>query len=51
MSIASFHEINFEGVQDHTEGGKSDVVQCNILMLHVDMPSRDSRVKQTKIVN
>jgi hypothetical protein len=28
MSLASFHEINFEGVQDHTEGGKSDV-RCN----------------------
>jgi hypothetical protein len=25
MSPASFHEINFEGVQDCTEGGKSDV--------------------------
>jgi hypothetical protein len=24
----TFHEINFEGVQDHTEGGKSDV-RCN----------------------
>jgi hypothetical protein len=21
MSLVSFHEINFEGVQDHTEGG------------------------------
>jgi hypothetical protein len=28
MSLLSFHEINFEGVQDHTEGGKSDV-RCN----------------------
>jgi hypothetical protein len=28
MSLASFHEINFEGVQDHTEGGKNDV-RCN----------------------
>jgi hypothetical protein len=28
MSLALFHEINFEGVQDHTEGGKSDV-RCN----------------------
>jgi hypothetical protein len=28
MSLASFHEINFEGVQDRTEGGKSDV-RCN----------------------
>ena len=28
MSLASFHEINFEGVQDCTEGGKSDV-RCN----------------------
>jgi hypothetical protein len=30
MSLASFHEINFEGVQDHTEGGKSDVRHNNI---------------------
>jgi hypothetical protein len=28
MPLALFHEINFEGVQDHTEGGKSDV-RCN----------------------
>jgi hypothetical protein len=28
MSLVSFHEINFEGVQDCTEGGKSDV-RCN----------------------
>jgi hypothetical protein len=28
MSLALFHEINFEGVQEHTEGGKSDV-RCN----------------------
>jgi hypothetical protein len=28
ISLMSFHEINFEGVQDHTEGGKSDV-RCN----------------------
>jgi hypothetical protein len=28
MSLALFHEINFEGVQDCTEGGKSDV-RCN----------------------
>jgi hypothetical protein len=28
MSLTSFHEINFEGVQDCTEGGKSDV-RCN----------------------
>jgi hypothetical protein len=28
MSLASFHEMNFEGVQDHTEGCKS-VVRCN----------------------
>jgi hypothetical protein len=28
MSLALFHEINCEGVQDHTEGGKSDV-RCN----------------------
>jgi hypothetical protein len=28
MSLTLFHEINFEGVQDHTEGGKS-VVRCN----------------------
>jgi hypothetical protein len=28
MSLALFHEINFEGVQDHSEGGKSDV-RCN----------------------
>jgi hypothetical protein len=27
-SHVSFHEINFEGVWDHTEGGKSDV-RCN----------------------
>jgi hypothetical protein len=30
MSLASFHEINFEGVQDCTEGGKSDVRRNNI---------------------
>jgi hypothetical protein len=30
MSLASFHEINFEGVQDHNEGGKSDVKHNNI---------------------
>jgi hypothetical protein len=30
MSLATFHEINFEGVQDHTEGGKSDVRRNNI---------------------
>jgi hypothetical protein len=28
LSLASFHEINAEGVRDHTEGGKSDV-RCN----------------------
>jgi hypothetical protein len=28
MSLMSFHEIKFEGVRDHTEGGKSDV-RCN----------------------
>jgi hypothetical protein len=28
MSLPSFHEINFEGVQDHTDGGKSDA-RCN----------------------
>jgi hypothetical protein len=28
MSLSSFHEINFEGGQNHTEGGKSDV-RCN----------------------
>jgi DUF971 family protein len=28
MSLSLFHEINFEGVQDCTEGGKSDV-RCN----------------------
>jgi hypothetical protein len=28
MSLMSFHEINFEGVRDCTEGGKSDV-RCN----------------------
>jgi hypothetical protein len=30
MSLPSFHVINFEGVQDHTEGGKSDV-RCNTI--------------------
>jgi hypothetical protein len=30
MSLATFHEINFEGVRDHTEGGKSDVSRNNI---------------------
>jgi hypothetical protein len=29
MSLASCHEINFEVVQDHTEGGKSDVRRNN----------------------
>jgi hypothetical protein len=28
MSLMSFHEINVEGVWDHTEGGKNDV-RCN----------------------
>jgi hypothetical protein len=28
LSLSSIHEINFEGVQDCTEGGKSDV-RCN----------------------
>jgi hypothetical protein len=28
MSLLSFHDINFEGVCEHTEGGKSDV-RCN----------------------
>jgi hypothetical protein len=28
MSLISFHEINFEGVQDHAEGGKIDL-RCN----------------------
>jgi hypothetical protein len=46
MSLMSFHEINFEGVQDHTEGGKS----ATTLMLHMDMPSRDLRVKQMKMI-
>jgi hypothetical protein len=32
MSLASFHEINFEGVQDCTEGGKSDVMSKNIVV-------------------
>jgi hypothetical protein len=30
MSLTSFHKIKFEGVQDHTEGGKSDVRHNNI---------------------
>jgi hypothetical protein len=33
MSLMSFHEINFEGVQDHTEGGKSDV-RCHNINVH-----------------
>jgi hypothetical protein len=49
MSLASFHEINFEGVGNCTEGGKSDV-SATTLMLHMGMPSRDSRVNGTKIV-
>jgi hypothetical protein len=28
MSLPSFHDINFEGVHEHTESGKSDV-RCN----------------------
>ncbi len=30
LYLLSFHEINFEGVQDHTEGGKHDVRHNNI---------------------
>jgi hypothetical protein len=32
MSLLSFHKIDFEGVQDHTDGGKTDG-RCNNINL------------------
>ncbi len=32
MSLSSFHEIDFEGVRDHTDGGKTDG-RCNNINL------------------
>jgi hypothetical protein len=32
MSISSFHEIDFEGERDHTDGGKTDR-RCNNINL------------------
>jgi hypothetical protein len=33
MSLSSFHEIDFEGVRDHTDGGKLDDGRCNNINL------------------
>jgi hypothetical protein len=48
MSLASFHEINFEC--ETILKVVRVMLDTRTLMLHMDMPSRDSRVKQTKMV-
>jgi hypothetical protein len=35
MSISSFHETDFEGVRDHTDGGKTDGRRNNINLTYV----------------
>jgi hypothetical protein len=35
MSISSFHEIDFEGVRDRTDGGKTDGRRNNINLTYV----------------
>jgi hypothetical protein len=40
MSLSAFHEIDFEGVRDHTDGGKTDGRRNNII-LHMVTASKD----------
>ena len=41
MSLSSFHKIDFEGVRDHTDGGKTDG-RCNNINLTYGKQARIS---------